>query len=60
MVPGGSETKRTIESKNILWTEGNRTMEDRTPREVFADDMSITFKYLETVMRQSCSQPEKS
>ena len=59
MVPGGSETKRTIESKNILWTEGNRTMEDRTPREVFADDMSITFKYLETVMRQSYSQPEK-
>ena len=34
-------------------------MEDKAPRKVFADDMSITFKYWETVIRQSYSQPEK-
>jgi hypothetical protein len=34
-------------------------MEDKAPRKIFADDMSITFKYWETVIRQSYSQPEK-
>jgi hypothetical protein len=34
-------------------------MEDRASISIFADDMAITFKYWETVMRQSYSQPEK-
>jgi len=45
--------------QNILWTERNRTMEDRAPRKVFADDMAVTSKYWETVIRQGYSQPEK-
>jgi hypothetical protein len=34
-------------------------MEDRAPKRVIADDMAITFKYWETVIRQNYSQPEK-
>jgi hypothetical protein len=34
-------------------------MENRAPIRVFADDMAVTSKYWETVMRKSYSQPEK-
>ena len=34
-------------------------MENRTPMRVFADDMVVTSKYWETVIRKSYSQPEK-
>lgn len=34
-------------------------MEDGAPRKVFSDDMAVTSRYWETVMRQSYSQPEK-
>ena len=34
-------------------------MEDRAPRKVFSDDMAVTSKYWETVIRRSYSQPEK-
>jgi hypothetical protein len=34
-------------------------MEIRAPMRVFADDVSIPFKYWETVMRKHYSQPEK-
>jgi hypothetical protein len=59
MVPGESDAKRIVESKIFFWTERNRTMEDRAPRKVFADDMGVTSRYWETVIRQSYSQPEK-
>jgi hypothetical protein len=34
-------------------------MENRAPVRVFADDMTVTSKYWETVMRKNYSQPEK-
>ena len=34
-------------------------MEDKAPIRIFADDMAVTSKYWETVMRKSYSQPEK-
>jgi len=34
-------------------------MEDKAPMRAFADDMSITFQYWETVIRTSYCQPEK-
>jgi hypothetical protein len=34
-------------------------MENRAPIRVFADDMTVTSKYWETVMRKNYSQPEK-
>src|SRR5215467_11405124 len=34
-------------------------MEDKDPIRAFADDMSISFKYWETVIRNSYWQPEK-
>jgi hypothetical protein len=34
-------------------------MENRAPVRVFADDMTVTFRYWETVMRKNYSQPEK-
>jgi hypothetical protein len=34
-------------------------MEDKDPIKAFADDMSISFKYWETVIRNSYCQPEK-
>ena len=34
-------------------------MENRVPIRVFADDMAVTSKYWETVVRKSYSQPEK-
>ena len=34
-------------------------MEDKAPRKVFSDDMAVTSKYWETVIRQGYSQPEK-
>jgi hypothetical protein len=34
-------------------------MENRAPIRVFADDMTVTAKYWETVMRKNYSQPEK-
>jgi len=34
-------------------------MENKAPARVFADDMAVTFKYWETVIRKSYSQPEK-
>jgi hypothetical protein len=34
-------------------------MENRTPIRVFADDMVVTSKYWETVIRKNYSQPEK-
>ena len=59
MVAGGSDAKRIVETKDIFGTERNRTMEDQAPRKVFSDDMAVTSKYWETVIRQSYSQPEK-
>ena len=34
-------------------------MEDKSPIRIFADDMAVTFKYWETVIRKNYSQPEK-
>jgi hypothetical protein len=34
-------------------------MENRAPVRVFADDMTVTSKYWETVMRKNYSQPEE-
>jgi len=34
-------------------------MENRAPIRIFADDMTVTSKYWETVMRKNYSQPEK-
>jgi hypothetical protein len=34
-------------------------MENRAPVRVFADDMTVTSKYWETVIRKNYSQPEK-
>jgi hypothetical protein len=34
-------------------------MENRAPIRVFADDMAVTSKYWETVIRKNYSQPEK-
>lgn len=34
-------------------------MENRAPERGFADDMAVTFKYWETVIRKNYSQPEK-
>jgi hypothetical protein len=34
-------------------------MENMAPVRVFADDMTVTCKYWETVMRKNYSQPEK-
>ena len=36
-----------------------RTIEDKDPIRACADDMSISFKYWETVIRNSYCQPEK-
>jgi hypothetical protein len=56
---GRKRYQRGVERKNILWPERSSTMEDRAARKVFADDMTITFKYWETVIRQNYSYPEK-
>ena len=34
-------------------------MENKSPIRIFADDMAVTSKYWETVIRKSYSQPEK-
>lgn len=34
-------------------------MEDRAPIRIFADDMAVTSRYWETVIRKNYSQPEK-
>ena len=34
-------------------------MENKSPISIFADDMAVTSKYWETVIRKSYSQPEK-
>jgi hypothetical protein len=34
-------------------------MENKSPMRIFADDMAVTSKYWETVIRKNYSQPEK-
>src|SRR4249919_2802900 len=45
--------------KRVFLTERIATMENKSPIRIFADDMAVTSKYWETVIRKSYSQPEK-